>query len=230
MRRLGCRRCGARAKGPPPRGRTGERYRFLGCASRGPVTKRETPRRRAAGASRGAAGSLLLAPGQRHEGAGRLGDVLLNRVVAVQDGRVAVGLDLGLAVDDDATEDPGVAVVFEVPLDVDHAPISECAVQVEIAVDVEEPGAGAALDGEVAAHVLRRSIVVEIVDPVEVGRNGALAGPHPREELGLRHPERLPGAGVEAALVRHLVVRAAERLGAAAVADGAGGPDAVLVL
>src|SRR4029450_10789423 len=79
------------------------------------------------------------------------------------------------------------------------------------------------------AHVLRRSIVVEIVDPVEVGRNGALAGPHPREELGLRHPERLPGAGVEAALVRHLVVRAAERLGAAAVADGAGGPDAVLV-
>src|SRR5262249_53311971 len=62
-----------------------------------------------------------LAPGQHDHLAAPPGDLLLDRVLAVEQRGAAVGLEAGLSAHHDAAEDPGVAVQLEISLDVDEA-------------------------------------------------------------------------------------------------------------
>src|SRR5262245_37524249 len=87
---------------------------------RTPVPRVRDGRRRSALRER-----LLLAPGERHELAAVLGQLLLDRVRGVEHGHAAVELDVRRAPADDAAQDPGVTVHVDVALDVDEALVRE---------------------------------------------------------------------------------------------------------
>src|SRR5262249_14983159 len=101
-----------------------------------------------------------LEPGERHELTAVLGDVLDDRIVAVENGAIAVGdLHRGLALDDHSAEHPGLAVDLNVALDVDQAAEGEIAVHPEVAVHVEEALAVAAIVRKRSRRVLSDVVV-----------------------------------------------------------------------
>src|SRR5437773_4130839 len=86
--------------------------------------------------------SLQFPPGQhrRLAPADVVAEALADRVVAVEDRRAAVELDLVRALGVDGTDDPRGRVELKVPLDVNHAlPVG---VQLQVAIAIEEPLAG----------------------------------------------------------------------------------------
>src|SRR6266850_5873795 len=168
-----------------------------------------------------------LTPGQRHELAAVLGERILDRLRAVEDGAVTVReLDGGLAPADQRAQDPAVTVDRQIALDVDDALEIEIAVDAEIAVHVEHALAVAAVIGEVTRLVAGDGIVVEIEDAVGRVRLGGLRGADPAEELRRAHPEHVPGTGIELAGIAGRVVRDAVLRGRPRGADAAGAPSA----
>src|SRR6266487_4523019 len=97
--------------------------------------------------------ALLLPPRQGRELAAVFGDLDENRLAAVENGHAAVGIQCGLALDDERAQHPALAVELEIAFDVDQALVGEVAVQGEVAVHVEEALAAGAVVGELASGV-----------------------------------------------------------------------------
>src|SRR5262249_46654880 len=113
---------------------------------------------------------------------------------------------------------------LEVALGVDQAAVGEVAVDLQVAVAIQEALAVPAVVAPRAALVLLGAVVVEVEDPRGRRRRDVGGAADPDPEVGLGEAERVPGAGIEAALVLAVVDRLALHGGRALLGDAARGP------
>lgn len=125
------------------------------------------------------------------------GDILLDGVLAVEQGGSPIEIDLARPFADDGPQHPPVAVEFEVALAVDQP--SPVAMNRQVAVGVEKYSA--VIHAPTARGILLCRVVVQVGDPAGGRGHRSLRRPGPCVECRLRHPHDGPGPGVEGSIV-----------------------------